>query len=326
MEIINTVFNDKLDIDESIIKNNSCFLDIETTGFNRSKDIIYLIGILYFDKNTKLWTLSQIFANDKDKERDLLLTTIDLLSNFDKIINYNGNVFDIPFINQRLKYYSIDQYISKDRSLDIYSIIRSNRDILNLKNLKLETIEEYLGIYRKDIYSGKDCIRFYKEYVKKKEQELKDRILQHNYDDLYYLLEVVDIINILEKKKTVTIPYNQEDINFIIDTIKHSQDYLIIRGNYISENIIKQIYYENNYTILIDTTREFEFSIEIQEGLITAEKTCLFIDSENFPIDSITINNTYELPNNIIVLKIEKKYIINNIKEVISSLLKNILH
>lgn len=326
MEIINRVLDREFNIDRTIIGNNSCFLDIETTGLNRSKNIIYLIGILYFDQDKETWTLSQLFTNEKDKEKKLLSATMDLLSNFDRIINYNGNVFDIPFINQRLEHHSIDEYISREKSLDLYALIRSNQKILDLENLKLETIEEYLGIYREDIYSGRDCIRFYRQYVRNGKQELKDRILQHNYDDLYYLPDVVRIIDILREKKTLSFPYKEATINFNLDSIEDSQDFLTIKGSYLSNKEIKAIYYQDKYTFKIGDNKRFEFSIEVDKGLITPEKLSLFIDSQYFPINNIMDTSPYQLPDNIIVLKIENKYLINNIKEVMTSLLENILY
>lgn len=325
MEIIESLFAKDFNFDTNIIEKESCFLDIETTGLNRGKDIIYLIGILYFNEDRGLWTLAQVFANDKDKEKDLLMATMDLLSNCKQIINYNGNSFDIPFINQRLKHHSIDNYISKEKSLDLYSIIRSNRNILNLPNLKLETVEEYLNIYRKDIYSGKECIQFYKDYVRSKEEELKDRILQHNYEDLYYLIDIIEIINILEDKKSFNILYNQDSIKFTIDTMEHSNDFFIIKGYYTSENIIKAMYYEDNYTLIVDEDESFKLTMEIQEGLVAPEVICMFIIKEKYPIDNIIVESPYRIPENIILLRIEKKYIIENIINVISAILQNTL-
>src|SRR5690554_1075125 len=74
-----------------------CFLDIETTGFSRKFNQIILIGFLYFD-NSKTEVI-QIFAGNKKDEKNLLSEFVKYISNFEVIITFNGDAFDIPFIN-----------------------------------------------------------------------------------------------------------------------------------------------------------------------------------------------------------------------------------
>lgn len=327
MEIITTHFKSNFFIDENLVGKNFCFLDIETTGLNRSRDIVYLVGILYLDNDTNNWILNQIFANGIEKERNLLLATMEVLSKFDKIINYNGNSFDIPFINQRLKIHSIHDLISKENSLDIYSIIRANKNILNIENLKLKTIEKYLGIQREDIYTGKDCIKFYKDYLLNGDQNLKDNILKHNYDDLYYLIEVIEILNIIDDKKTFKIPYEDQYMKFIIDTIKLSKDYLIINGTTLGKPISKIMHYGKNYTVLIGDNSQFEISMEIKQGLIRPTETCFFINKKDYNILHDFIGKPhYNLPEDIIIIQMKKKYIMENIKKILIAIIINILN
>lgn len=327
MEIIKTKLDKNVPIDKYLINKNPCFLDIETTGFNRSKDIIYLIGILSFDNKETSWILEQIFINKIEKEKELLLETIKVLSKFNVIINYNGDTFDIPFINQRLKIHNINNSISIEKSLDIYSNIRKNRYLFDLENLKLKTIEKFLGIHRKDIYSGKDCIQFYNDYLTNKDKKLKNKILQHNHDDLYYLLRVIKILDIIEMKKTFTIKMDTEDLSFLINDIKQLNDYIIINGEIKGNIENKTLFYKNNYKILISDNNLFEVSVEIKEGLVTPTKNCLFLNKHEFHMpDNIIWESDYNIPSNIILFKVENNFIISNIKSFISFLINKTLN
>ena len=97
METITHIINHNLNVSD-YLNGNSCFIDIETTGLSRSKNMIYLIGLLYFDFTQNAWVLNQYFANNMDKEGALLKEFISNISKFDHIITYNGNSFDLPFI------------------------------------------------------------------------------------------------------------------------------------------------------------------------------------------------------------------------------------
>ncbi|MGV8087109.1 MAG: ribonuclease H-like domain-containing protein [Candidatus Woesearchaeota archaeon] len=71
------------------LKNNVCFLDIETTGLSKQNNDITLIGI-HSENNTK------IFMNGKNLEK-----FDNELKKYDMIITFNGKCFDIPFIKQK---------------------------------------------------------------------------------------------------------------------------------------------------------------------------------------------------------------------------------
>lgn len=326
MEIIKYELNKNVIGNHTIFNDNICFFDIETTGLSRNNDIIYLIGILYPARKDNKWHLVQFFAKDLKDEVNILMEASDTLSSFDTIINYNGNSFDIPFFNHRLKLYDMHCDISLDKSLDLYKIIRKNKDILDLKNYKLRTIEEYLGIRREDLYTGKDCIGFYKDYILTQNPSLKKKILQHNYDDLYYLPKVINILDIIEEKKTFMISSENHNISFIIDNIKIVNDYLTIRGTAKGKIINKVLYYDQNYKVSIDNTGRFEISIEIRKGLISPEEKCIFINKNHFHIEEdrkwIHYNN---IPEDLILLKIENKYIIENLKKLSIVLVNKVL-
>jgi len=89
METINNIISHSLNIDKYFENEKVCFLDIETTGLNRSKDMIYLIGILFIEND--LWILKQYFANTIEKEKNLLIQFLTDISAFNNLITYNGD-------------------------------------------------------------------------------------------------------------------------------------------------------------------------------------------------------------------------------------------
>ena len=299
-------------------------MDIETTGLSRKKNMIYLIGVLHPVENSGEWLLKQYFANSMDKEKELLQEFVDDISSYDNIITYNGDSFDIPFINHRLDHYGIDSFIDKSKSFDLYRVIRQNKQYLNLPNLKLKTIEESLGYFREDIYSGFDCIGFYYDYVNSMSLELKTKILRHNYDDLMHMLDIIKILDILDEKKSLSINIQNQERKFKIDDIKLIGDMIDISG-IITPSLEKDIkYYASNYSIITDSLNSFRISIEFKEGYITEEEKCIYIDLLDFPILSLRNNTQINLPYNIFVLIIEKQYCPGNIKSLIMSLFKKI--
>lgn len=326
LKIIEKVINKNIDIHSNLKDKKICFLDIETTGFSRNSDSIYLIGLVYFDTSIKSWKIIQLFAEELKEEIDLLYESYKILSNFDLIINYNGTSFDIPFINSKLSFYRTNLSIDLDKSLDLYKIIQANKNIFQLENYKLKTIEEFLGIYRDDKFTGRDCIDFYIDYLVTKNEESKDNILLHNYEDLYYLLDVIRIIDILEDKKSFTIKYNNNKNYFLIDNISLNKDYLFIKGNIDNNNIINTIHFGDNYKIIISKDNTFEISLEVREAMVTPTKKCIFVGANTYdlPIRSYW-NNEFQIAKGLILLSVEKNYYIENIKLISSHLINKIL-
>lgn len=324
MEIIRKKIN-KAILKSNKISKNTCFFDIETTGLNRKRDTIYLIGILYYDETEVSWVISQYFANNLKDEPQLLLEASKFLISFKTIVNYNGNSFDIPFVNKKLEYYGLPAYIDIDKSLDIYSILRKNKDLLVIENLKLKTVERYLNIYRDDVYTGKDCIDFYKNYILTSDPESKQKLLSHNFDDLYYLIDIMEILDVIKEKKSFTIKKDDENIIFSIENILESKDTLTLEGNIegINENII---HYDSGFDLIIEEKDKFKINLYTSKGLISHHEVCTYIDINDYIITgSFQTKNKYKIPNNIIPLKVDKKYLLEEILSLLRAIVIEII-
>ncbi|HSH36204.1 ribonuclease H-like domain-containing protein [Schnuerera sp.] len=325
MEIYEDSLVNKNFIFDYFDKNRACFLDIETTGLSRKYNHIYLIGLVYFNIQQNKWYLKQFFANNIKEEKDLLKEFNSFIKNFNLIITYNGDSFDLPFIKYRLEKFNINNNMINVESFDIYRKIRANSAFLNFKNLRLKTIEENLGIYREDEYSGKDCINFYHQYMNREDNILKEKILKHNYDDLYYLVDILKIFDVIKNIKTIFINYNGKNLNVCIEDIIIVGDVFKIICNTSSiDEEINIIYYQDTYNINWQS-ESIIIDLEIKEGFITPTKKALFLDKANLPSNiQLTDLSQYMVPDDIILLKVENKYIVENIKNIIQKLLNKV--
>ena len=169
------------------------FFDIETTGFSGDRCQLYLIGCTYYKDNT--WNLIQWFADTKAAEKDLLDHFFDFLKQYKTVVHFNGDGFDIPFLQKRCKHFNLPYSFSDVASFDIYKKVKPYRNLLGLDSLKQKSIERFLGIYREDQYHGGQLIDVYREYLHTHEKFLFDLLILHNADDLRGMPSILPILN-----------------------------------------------------------------------------------------------------------------------------------
>ena len=294
-----------------------CFLDIETTGFSREYNMIYLIGLVFYHLEKDMWEMRQIFADDYRSEKEVLLQLIEFVKDFDLIVTYNGDSFDLPFINSRLKIYDIDFDLFSIKNFDIYKMIRNNKHILEFENYRLKTVEKKLNIFRDDIYSGGECIQFYKDYIKTKDMTLLDRCLNHNYDDLFYLVDIIKIKDMIEEKRSIHISNGK----IMLDNMIVLGDVFKIDGHFYSRDNIKIMDYDNLYNIEINHNG-FKLELNYDIGLVAPDEKGLFIDKSKFALEEITsLNANYKIPDRFILLQVNKRLFVENIKRISSTLI-----
>jgi DNA polymerase elongation subunit (family B) len=116
------------------------------------------------------------------------------MADFDTIVTYNGKSFDVPFVNARMKKNGID-YEMLHQHLDLIYHVRSNKSTLGLTSCSLKSVEKLLGIGREDTIDGGESIELYYQYLKSNSDELKQKILLHNFEDVYNLPEILKIFD-----------------------------------------------------------------------------------------------------------------------------------
>ncbi len=320
MEIINNKIKHSLDLKDYIL-DKACFMDIETTGLNRQKDLVYLVGILYYEDG--FWVLRQYFLNNPINEVQLIKNSMDFMDKFDKIITYNGQSFDLPFLNKKAEKYGLGKLISNEKSFDIYRIVKENKDILRLENLKLKTIEKYLGIKREDIYSGYECIAFYKDYIVNKDNKNKTKVLKHNFDDLVYMLDSIEILDKIKDLKTLNIKADSSNYKFIINKFNFQEDRLIIDGGISPKLDINQVDYNNYYTFKTKDLTSFNLVLEINKAYANKDTLCYFIDLNNYGFKLGKSQLNLRLPPNIYPVKLGNQVLFENIKLFVGKFIKN---
>jgi len=172
--------------------NSVLFVDIETTGLSPTSASIYLLGCCYFENGQ--WMIRQWLCENIGEERELLQAFLNHLTNFDTLIHFNGNKFDLPFIEKRASLHGLPISFEGITGIDIYKRIYPYRHFLRLTNCKQKTLEEFLSIHREDMYSGGELISVYKSFCTSHDEESLGLLLQHNRDDVYGMIRLLPIL------------------------------------------------------------------------------------------------------------------------------------
>lgn len=298
-------YDEKLTFKSKYYDEEAVFLDIETTGLSPMRSFIYLIGLVFIDLKEMTMHITQLIAEDRDEEEEILKLTKERLKGYKTVVTYNGNSFDLPFIAKRAERYGIEP-IAMD-SFDMYEKLRLHKDTLKLDGLKQKNIEKKLGITREDRYNGGECISFYKDYVKNKNQESFDRFVLHNYDDLLYMPATMSILDLLDEKITIDIDGRKYKFD------KHSIKKDILMIDFTTDMGINTYVEEIGYLIEEDEERRhLEFTLKTgymkdARKVKYLEKSSLAsLKSENFDGEDL-------VEEGIVPIRIQNKLFIRNI-------------
>lgn len=169
------------------------FIDIETTGFTARASYLYLIGCVYFESGA--WNTIQWMAEDYGQEADILKAFFEFAAKYKYLIHFNGNNFDLPFILQKCEQLSLPYNFDNMQGIDLYKRISPYKFFLKLPNCKQKTLEQFLGVNRKDVFSGGELISIYHEHIKTPSEFSEKSLLLHNADDLRGMLEVLPMLS-----------------------------------------------------------------------------------------------------------------------------------
>lgn len=193
IDVISTSEN-KIDLSALEDIKDSIFIDIETTGLSSEHSFIYETGVAYLNESND-FEIKQWLIASEDEEKNMLYEVIEFLRKFKKLVHFNGNTFDIPFIQARCQLNGISCDFSEFEGLDIYRRVSSLKHFLKLDNCRQKSIEMFLGINREDEYTGKELIKVYKEYVQTGSDDLEKLLLLHNHDDVLGMLQIIPVIS-----------------------------------------------------------------------------------------------------------------------------------
>ncbi|QUH26002.1 ribonuclease H-like domain-containing protein [Serpentinicella alkaliphila] len=298
-------------IHELIENRNVCIFDIETTGLNRNKDKVILIGYLFFDNKKPV--IKQLFAEKQDEELNILQRFNQEINDFDLLITFNGKNFDIPFLQARFDKHTIGHSLQLIDHIDIFKHLKIYSDMLNLKDYKLKSIEKFLRIDRKDTISGKDSVLLYNEYTKCNDEELLNKIMLHNYEDIYHLGKILNIYKHIPVHKnefaTIIIDknFNDEpiDLNYFVIDIALKDRTLVLRGrSKVLNHIVDQVHHHTAFRFKwVPKEGFFELSYYLNKFNINETKHfyAININSLDFLNNNINIYKDQIVNDNLII-------------------------
>ena len=169
-------------------------LDIETTGLDSGRNKFVLGGV--YDAQTD--RLHQVLAESRAEEETALAEYMDVLSELDVVVTYNGRNFDIPFLDRRLAASGHpDMSCGHLYDLDLYQVLSGHSPIRKfVPNMKQKTVENYMGLWetRADEISGAESVELYNRYELTRDPDAESRILLHNNDDVRQLTRLTEAI------------------------------------------------------------------------------------------------------------------------------------
>lgn len=158
------------------------FYDIETTGLSQYSTFLYLIGAVVHEDGQ--WVLYQWFSPSGTEEKEVLESFSAFVKNYTCTIQYNGNHFDQPYLEARLRAWDLPSPFGNMPSIDLYQSLKPCKELLKLPRMKQPDLEEFLHLPKRLFCDGKEGIRCYKKYQKTRDEDLLRELLGHNLEDL----------------------------------------------------------------------------------------------------------------------------------------------
>lgn len=253
-------------MNESFWSNDKKALSIITTGIDRNKNRIFLLN-LYDGENLKQYKFPEDREEFGNDIKDL------------KVITYNGNSFDIPFLNAN--------GISVKENFDLYSFLKSYK-LLELKSHKFKDVYNYFTSKEASELEAKEVIKLIKAYEKKNDESALKKVLhqgERHIKNLYKLYEEVEKDFI---KKELELEIYNKKIKMTPYSFKEEGDYfdieLLNMGEFINMNLEYDCFSlfskNSNYVLRFKTIKGYLDENTIGKCVITD----LGLKDDNFPM------------------------------------------
>lgn len=189
------ILSPKYPIETICVPKQTLFIDIETTGLYVRSSNLYMIGCAYLDEGDNKpasWRSIQWLATNYEDEANVLNAFAAFARPYRYLIHFNGNQFDIPYLQNKMQQYNIHFNFDDFEGIDIYRRLSPYKTFLKLPNCKQKTIENFVtSTVREDQYTGGELIDIYHEYVLNHDEEKEHFLLLHNEEDLKGMLEII---------------------------------------------------------------------------------------------------------------------------------------
>ena len=150
------------------------YFDIETTGFRASTSQLYMIGWavklrseeMSSDESGPLGRDPAPCPESSRKNSLILKIFLEVLRQYDTIIEFNGDRFDLPYLREKSSSFGMKDPFEGMETVDLYQELRPLRAMLGMSRLNQKSVEQFLHITREDPYNGGELIQVYRERAK----------------------------------------------------------------------------------------------------------------------------------------------------------------
>jgi uncharacterized protein YprB with RNaseH-like and TPR domain len=299
-------------------------IDIETTGLYADLNKVILGGLLPYGSHDA--GVIQFFAESKADEQLLLEAYRPFLEDADILVNYNGDSFDIPFLNKRFEINGIQYKIPSYKSFDLYRILRHSSLAVILPNLKQKTVENYLGInaFRTDEISGKESVALYNQYLTTRDVHIKEKILLHNNDDLFQLQSLLPILKKIDLHKAMfhngfTQVHGSQKI--AVTSIQFHSGSLVVHGHHQGTPVAFKDYFSPYCTAISRETGELTIDIPYQ-----TEGTYIFVDLQEMGLEHEDFSLFPGCQSGFLILRQEKEIAYAETNQLVKKICQTILN
>ena len=162
------------------------FLDTETTGLaGGAGTAAFLIGVGWVDGER--FRVRQYFMRDYHEEAALLHALAEELRRFDRLVTFNGRMFDVPLLDARFRLNRVRFPLADARHLDLLHPARRLWKA-RLESCRLQSLEaELMGLRRAGDIPGGDIPQVYFDWVRRRDARMLARVFEHNRQDIVSL-------------------------------------------------------------------------------------------------------------------------------------------
>lgn len=287
------------------LNKDEIILDIETTGLDPLRDNLVLLGFIVFEGEKSY--IIQYFAEDNFEEERLLKIYLKMTA--DKtIITYNGDKFDIPFLNIRLDKYGLEPIFPATK--DIYKTISSHRKYFTFESMRLMDMEKHIGIFRNDPSRYK-VISKLTEDIKKRDKPRP--IMIHNENDLIATEKLANINDYFTRELSTNL--DGYIINLKSVWINNDICQIILE----STKTLTESYFSSNNYELRTSSNTIEINIQILYGRFD-EKNTGFVTLNTFNLENESLMT---VDPNLLIIRENYLYNYKNILNLSKKIIEN---
>lgn len=294
------------------LKENDLVIDIESTGVHREFCQIQVVGLL---SNKDSDNFLQLTAQDSKHEKELL-ERLKIEMEGKNIISFNGINFDLPFIYARMLFHGIEEPTISGH-FDIYTYLIENRFFFDNQGFSLQSMEQTLGLDRKENFELPSDQQFYSVI-----EDVKfAQICLHNKYDLINTEKLLSFTNELRQNRILELDYNSRIIKLYLKSIKlnNNKCSVIFESNELASH-----YYNQSLISLIWKDNKIVIEFPVVEGYIAPNQLAYvhIQSSKPYLVDS----SSFSLDPRLLVILFNKKIVLKNVLKLSKMIIKNFIN